>query len=169
MRYGEIYQGRHMPLNSSCNEIKAKKKKIAYGTKNAVQIDNGSLGFTEILNKQYRCLQHCLRPLAYTWADREIHQDRHMPLNSSCNEIKAKKKKIAYGTKNIVQIENGSLGFTEILYKQYRWLQHCLRPLAYTWADREIHQDRHVPLNSSCNEIKAKTKRLPMEQRTQYR
>ena len=115
MRYGEIHQGRHMPLNSSCNEIKAKKKKkkkkIAYGTKNTVQIENGSLGFTEILYKQYRWLQHCLRPLAYTWADGEILQGRHVPLNSSCNEIKVKKRRLPTETKNTVQIENRSPGF----------------------------------------------------------
>ena len=38
------------------------------------------------------------------------------------------------------RLENGSLGFIETLHKQWWSLQHCLRLLGYTWAERQFQR-----------------------------
>ena len=62
--------------------------------------------------------------------------------NTSCSE-----------TKNTLRIENGSLGFIETLHKQQWSLQHCLRPLAYTWAELHFQMYHNEPSDPKGNEI----------------
>ena len=49
-------------------------------------------------------------------------------------------------------LESGRHGFIETLHKQEWSLQHCLRPLAYTWA--EFHFQIY---HNESNELKGKT------------
>ena len=62
-------------------------------------------------------------------------------------------KKIAFRNKEHTRLENGSLGFIETLHKQQWSLQHCLRPLAYTWAELHFQIYHHGPNDPKGNEI----------------
>ena len=63
--------------NTSCSEVKEM---------NALQIENGSLGFIETLHKQWWSLQHSLHPLAYTWAELHFQRYNNGPNDPKGNE-----------------------------------------------------------------------------------
>ena len=67
-------------------------------------------------------------------------------MRSWINVKKIENKKTHYG------LENGSLGFTDILHKQWWNLQHCLCPLAYTWA--ELHFQIYYKGPNDAKEMK---------------